>query len=136
MPIQYTFIEHPPVLHLRYSGQFTMQTSLDAVAEYSQNPKFVAEMPHLIDLSGIHVFTTDHKEFIEAQIRLLEQYGEYRYESTSVFLAPTPAARQLAAMATNMWSEVPGINLRTVEDIAHAAVILGLPDSYVDSLAA
>lgn len=134
MPVTFRLLPHRNLALFTYSGEVTLQESMDVVAAAAAAPGYSPHMRQLCDLAAVTGVERDYAKLLKMQARILEDLLTQDMGTIVVFHAPTDAGRCMAEMARRSWDGLDTVVVLVQETEAGALSILGLPEQRIGDL--
>jgi hypothetical protein len=118
----------------RYSGQVTLQESMDIVAAATAHPDYRPWMRQLCDLSSVTGVEHDFVKLLKMQARILENLAPGADDMMVLFYAPTRPGQEMAHMAQKSWDGLNSVMVQIQDSEAAVLDVLGLAETRLGDL--
>ena len=134
MSVTFRILRARGVVYVRYFGFVGIESSLIAFRDYMEHPDCRPGQKHLVDLSEVTEFEKDYARILQLQALKAEQFVGQPVETMLAYIAPTAAARAMAALVLRSWEGNEYVIPRVLDTEAEALAFLGMPERRVAEL--
>lgn len=133
MSVSYRILPAQNLVHVSYTGQIDLASTLERMAECAADPAFRPWMRHLVDLAAVTGFDRDFVGFLELQAKAITMFPQ-QHDMLLLFHAPTRIGQDMAALARRTWEGLDRVIVRVVTRESEALTLLGLPGTRLADL--
>jgi hypothetical protein len=126
MPVSFRILPQCNLVEVTYVGTVSIGQTRQSMQDYLAHPDFRPGQMQLVDFTRISGLGSDMPEFLAF---MAEVAGMLPFELTDhmlVYIAPTPAAREVAMKVARSWDGIAGVTVRIADSRTAALAILGL----------